>query len=60
MRVTLGSHLDEAFTKAFDAPFETITRSFSVTTASSAHLVFEHYRGDNIGLVLDNVQVHVN
>lgn len=59
--VSLGGLLNETFTKDFDTPLETISRTFNVNLATSASLVFDHNDngGDNIGLILDNVQLSV-
>jgi hypothetical protein len=55
--VALGSLFTESFTLPSDAPFETITRDIIVSSPSSAMLSFHNQGGDNIGLLLDNVQL---
>jgi len=54
--VSLGS-FSESFTPASSAPFTTYSRNISLPFATSAHLVFDHQGGDNLGLLLDNVQL---
>ncbi len=51
--VTLGD-LNESFTKAFDAPFETITRNLTIGGGGDK-LTFSHAGFDFVGLILDNV-----
>jgi hypothetical protein len=58
--VSLGSLLNEVFTLDSSASFTTITRSFTVASATNAELVFDHSGGDNFGLFLDNVKLSVN
>jgi hypothetical protein len=53
--VSLGSLYSENFTLGSSAPFSTITRSFTVSSATSAGLIFDHAGADNNGLLLDNV-----
>lgn len=60
VNVSLGSLFGEVFTLNSSDPFTTITRSFTVASATSAELVFDHFGGDNIGLLLDNVKLSVN
>ena len=52
--VTFGD-LSESFSKAAFDPFELITRI--VTLGSTDFLTFSHAGGDNIGLLLDDVQI---
>jgi hypothetical protein len=58
--VSLGSLFSDVFTLNSSDPFTTITRSFTVVSATSAELIFDHQGGDNIGLLLDNVKLSVN
>jgi hypothetical protein len=53
--VSLGSLYNEMFTLPSATPFTTITRSFTVASATSAGLIFDHAGGDSFGLLLDNV-----
>jgi hypothetical protein len=55
VQVSLGDIYSESFTKEGSAPFETINRTISVETSTSATLIFDHTGGDNYGLILDNV-----
>ena len=64
--VSLGSLFQETFTFDFDEPsnttgevFETITRVIPIAAAANVNLVFDHAGGDQIGLILDNVQLTV-
>lgn len=57
MEVTLGGFLNETFLLSASAPWQTITRSFTVTALTSNSLIFNHDGGDNIGIILDNVSV---
>ncbi len=54
--VTFGD-LSENFSKAAFDPFELITRI--VTLGAADFLTFSHAGGDNVGLLLDDVQVSV-
>jgi len=47
----------ESFSLASDDPFQTITRTFTVPTGITATLSFEGVGGDNIGMLLDNVEI---
>lgn len=55
MLLSLGGFLNENFTLSPTTPWMTITRNFSVTSAGTNNIVFNHAGGDNIGLMLDNV-----
>ncbi|MDI9244609.1 PEP-CTERM sorting domain-containing protein [Marinobacter sp. CHS3-4] len=57
MDVTLGGFLNETFNLSASAPWQTITRSFTVTTLTTNSLIFNHDGGDNIGIILDNVSL---
>jgi hypothetical protein len=57
--VSLGSLFNETFTLLPFEPLTTYTRSFSVTEAISANLSFEGTGGDNVGLLLDDVELSV-
>jgi hypothetical protein len=58
--VSLGSLYNEVFTLPSANPFTTITRSFTVSSATSAGLIFDHAGADNNGLLLDNVVLSSN
>jgi hypothetical protein len=58
--VSLGSLLNEVFTLNSPTSLTTITRSFTVASATNAELVFDHSGGDSFGLLLDNVKLSVN
>jgi hypothetical protein len=57
MQLTLNGFLNESFVLSSSAPWATITRSFTVSTASSNNIVFNHAGNDNIGIMLDNVSL---
>ncbi len=60
VEVSLGSLFTETFTIADVKPFTEITRTFTVGTATSGKLVFDHAGRDNWGLALDDVELKVN
>jgi hypothetical protein len=53
--LALGAFLNESFTLIATAPWQTVTRSFTVMSAGSSNISFNHKGGDNIGIMLDNV-----
>lgn len=56
--VSLGGLYVESFTRNFDDPLEQIVRTFSASAAvMDERLVFDHNGGDNIGLILDDVEL---
>lgn len=57
MVLSLGGFLNETFTLAPNAAWATITRSFTVGSATAHSIVFSHAGGDNIGVMLDNVSL---
>ncbi|WP_166263538.1 PEP-CTERM sorting domain-containing protein [Marinobacter caseinilyticus] len=57
MQVMLGGFLSESFELSAGDPWETIVRSFTVTTETTSYISFNHNGGDNIGIMLDNVSV---
>jgi len=57
MDVSLGGFLNETFSLAASDPWTTITRSFTVASATSDFISFNHNGGDNVGIILDNVSV---
>lgn len=57
VQVNLGSLLNESFTLAMNDPFTTFTRQFTVAAPTTVQLSFEGAGGDNIGMLLDNVEV---
>lgn len=60
MLVTFGAFLNESFTLAPTAPWQTIIREITVTSQITDFIAFNHSGGDNIGIMLDNVSlVHV-
>jgi len=58
VQVSLGTLYSETFTKVDTDPFATIIRTISVSTSTSASLVFDHTGGvDWSGPILDNVKL---
>jgi hypothetical protein len=57
MVVTIGGLLSDTFTLSASDPWTTITRSFTVASAATGVISFNHNGGDNIGIILDNVSV---
>ncbi|GGY80293.1 PEP-CTERM sorting domain-containing protein [Marinobacter zhanjiangensis] len=57
MEVMLGGFLTETFELSADAPWQTISRSFTVMEETTSYISFNHNGGDNIGIILDNVSV---
>jgi Glycosyl hydrolase family 9/FG-GAP-like repeat len=55
--VVLGGLYAETFTRNSSDPFTKITRSFSIGAATKGKLVIDHAGGDNLGLLLDNVEL---
>jgi Glycosyl hydrolase family 9/FG-GAP-like repeat len=55
--VSLGNLFTETFTRNSSDPLTKITRSFVVSTLTSSKLIFDHLGGDNLGLLLDNVEL---
>lgn len=55
MTVSLGDAFSTTVTKNFNDPFVTLTFPITVSTATTANLVFDHQGGDQVGLLLDNV-----
>jgi len=56
--VSLGTLWNETFALPSSQPFTTISRTFSITAASSNNkLIFDQEGGDNVGLFLDAVQL---
>ncbi len=53
--LTLGGFINETISGSSSLPWTTITRSFSIGSATTNSLVFNHAGGDNVGLILDNV-----
>jgi len=54
--VSLGSY-SETFTLASGASLQHVTRAITVLGGMSSSLSFDHAGGDNMGLILDNVNV---
>jgi hypothetical protein len=57
VQVSLGSFYSESFTLGSSAPLSVITRFITVGAPSSASLTFQNAGGDNIGLILDDVNL---
>jgi Glycosyl hydrolase family 9/FG-GAP-like repeat len=55
--VSLGNLFTETFTRNSSDPLTKITRNFVVSTPTSSKLIFDHLGGDNLGLLLDNVEL---
>lgn len=55
--LALGGFLNESFNLAPSAPWQTVTRTFSVLGNSANSIIFNHAGGDNIGIMLDNVSL---
>jgi hypothetical protein len=53
----LGGFLNESFSLAPSAPWQTITRTFTLSANSANNIIFNHAGGDNIGVMLDNVSL---
>src|SRR5262249_3546322 len=54
--VSLGDVYSEPFTRTGALPFETVTRTITVSAATTARLVFDHEGADNEGLLIDNIR----
>lgn len=59
VQVNLGALLTDTISLARNDPFTTFTRQFTVAAPSVVNLSFEGAGGDNIGMLLDNVEVAV-
>lgn len=57
MTMTLGGFLSQAFTLSSSDPWATKTYNFTVSSATSDYIVFNHTGGDNVGIMLDNVSL---
>ncbi|HCS63971.1 MAG TPA: PEP-CTERM sorting domain-containing protein [Cellvibrio sp.] len=55
--LALGGFLNEAFELSSTAPWQTVTRSFTVLNDSANSIIFNHVGGDNIGIMLDNISL---
>ena len=53
--LALGGFLNESFSLSSKAPWQTVTRTFTVMSDSSNSIIFNHAGGDNVGIMLDNV-----
>ena len=60
MQMTLGGFLNQSFNLVSSAPWATQSFNFSVASATSNYIVFNHAGGDNIGIMLDNVSLVKN
>jgi hypothetical protein len=47
----------ETFTLGAFDPIQTITREFTVSSYVEGNLIFNHWGGDNVGILLDNVRI---
>lgn len=56
--LALGGFLNESFNFAPSTPWQTITRTFTVSANSVNNIIFNHAGGDNIGIMLDNVSLN--
>lgn len=57
VQVALGSLASQTYTLARDDDFQQFVLPFSVITAGAIPITFEGTGGDNIGMLLDNVQL---
>lgn len=57
MTMTLGGFLAQSFNLAASDPWATKTYSFTVASATSNYIIFNHAGGDNVGIMLDNVSL---
>lgn len=55
--LALGGFLNESFNLSATAPWQTVTRSFTVLSDSANSIIFNHAGGDNVGIMLDNVSL---
>lgn len=55
--LALGGFLNESFSLTASSPWQTITRTFTVSNNSANSIIFNHAGGDNIGIMLDNVSL---
>ncbi len=55
--LALGGFLNESFSLASTAPWQTLNLSFTVASNSSNNIIFNHAGGDNIGVMLDNISL---
>ncbi|TGN38328.1 PEP-CTERM sorting domain-containing protein [Marinobacter confluentis] len=53
----LGGILDKTITLNGNDPWTTISYIFTVNSATTDNLIFNHTGGDNIGILLDNVSI---
>jgi len=57
MTMTLGGFLNQSFSLVSSDPWTTKTYNFTVSSATSDYIVFNHAGGDNVGIMLDNVSL---
>jgi len=55
--LALGGYLNESFNLSATAPWQTVTRTFTVLGDTANNIIFNHAGGDNIGIMLDNVSL---
>ena len=55
--LALGGYLNESFNLSAAAPWQTVTRTFTVLGDTANNIIFNHAGGDNIGIMLDNVSL---
>lgn len=57
MVIDLGGFINESFSLAYNSPWQTVTRTFTVTGSTTNSIIFNHAGGDNVGMMLDNVSL---
>ena len=55
LTVGLGSLFSKNYSLASGAPYALVTETFTVNTAATGSLIFNHAGVDNMGMILDNV-----
>ena len=56
--VTYGGIASQTYTLGSGAALTWYTLKFTVASATNANIIFNHLGGDNIGLILDNVELN--
>ena len=57
MTMSLGGFLTQSFNLAASDPWATKIYNFTVASATSNYILFNHVGGDNVGIMLDNVSL---
>lgn len=57
VQVAMGNLFNKTYSLLRNDPFTTFTENFDVTLSKNAQLSFEGVGGDNIGMLLDNVEL---